>query len=73
MKSTVVQGNGWHTGAGIDGIRQEELLTEQGEGVGDGRAEKLSAIVDRGRAAGSLTLMERTFTSLRVCNLRVCV
>ena len=73
MKSTVVQGNGWHTGAGIDGIRQEELLTEQGEGMGDGRAEELSATVGGGRAAGSLMLMERTVTSLRVCNLRVCV
>lgn len=55
MRRTVVQGNSWRRGAGIDRIRQEELVTEQGEAVGDGRAEELSAIVDGGRAAVLLT------------------
>ena len=38
--------------------------------MGDGRAEGLSAIGDGGQAAISLT-PERTFSSLKVCNLKV--
>ena len=39
--------------------------------MGDGRAEGSSAIGDRGQAAISLTLMECTLESLKVCNLKV--
>ena len=35
--------------------RQEEVLTEEGEEVGDGRAEGSSTIGDGGQAAMSLT------------------
>ena len=41
---------GWHRGN-----RKEELLTEEGEKVGDGRAERLAAMGDGGQAAISLT------------------
>ena len=54
-ESTVVQYNSWHTGAGIKWTRQEELPMEEGEEVGDGRAEGSSAIGDRGRPGMSLT------------------
>ena len=53
MKSTVVQYNNWHTGPASS--EQERSVTmEEGEEVGDGRAEGLSAIGDGGQAAISL-------------------
>ena len=62
--------------------RQEELLAGGGRQVGDGRAEGLSAIGDGEQAAVSLTTdidgtgpgsvgTRCTFTSLKVCNLKV--
>ena len=53
--------------------RQEELLMEEEDEVGDGRAEGLSATGDGGQAAGSLrlTLIECTSASLKVRNLKV--
>ena len=53
--------------------RQEELLMEEEEEVGDGRAEGLSARGDGGQAAISLrlALIECTSASLKVRNLKV--
>ena len=45
----------WHTGAGIQWTGKKSYWLEEGEGVGDGRAEGLSAIGDGGQAAISLT------------------
>ena len=45
----------WHPGAGTQGTGNKSYLLEEGEDVGDGRAEGLSAIGDGGRAAISLT------------------
>ena len=44
---------------------------EEGEEVGDGRAEGLSAIGDGGQFHSCLTLMKCMFTSLKVHNLKV--
>ena len=55
MKSTVVQYNSWHIGAGIEWTGKKSYWLEEGEEVGDGRAEGWSAIEDRGQAAISLT------------------
>ena len=72
MKSTVVQYNSWHTGAGIEWTGKMSYWLEEGEEVGDGRAEGLSTIGDRGQAAISLwpTLMEHMFASLKVATWR---
>ena len=53
--------------------RQDELLMEEEEEVGDGRAEGLSATGDGGQAAMSLCLVlrEGTSASLKVRNLKV--
>ena len=53
--------------------RHEELLMEEEEEVGDGRAEGLSARGDGGQAAMSLrlALIECTSASLKVRNLKV--
>ena len=55
LKSTVVQYNSWHTGAGIEWTGKKSYWLEEGEEMGDGRAEGSSAIGDRGQAAVSLT------------------
>ena len=55
LKSTVVQYNSWHTGAGIKWTGKKSYWLEEGEEMGDGRAEGSSAIGDRGQAAISLT------------------
>ena len=46
--------------------RQEELVTQEGEEVGDGRAEGSSATGDGGQAAVSLTPDLCTFESLQL-------
>ena len=51
----MVQYNSWHPGAGIEGTGKKSYCLEEGEEVGDGRAEGLSATGDGGRAAMSLT------------------
>ena len=53
--------------------RQEELLMEEEDEVGDGRAEGLSATGDGGQAAVSLrlTLIECKSASLKVRSLKV--
>ena len=55
LKSTVVQYNSWHTGAGIEWAGKKSYWLEEGEEVEDGRAEGSSAIGDGGQAAISLT------------------
>ena len=55
MKSTVVQYNSWHTRAGIEWAGKKSYWLEEGEEVGDGRAEGSSAIGDGGQAAISFT------------------
>ena len=50
---------GWHRGN-----RKEELLSEEGEKVEDGRAERLAAMGDGEQAAISLT---PDFDGTRVC------
>ena len=55
LESSVVQYNSWHTGAGIEWTGKKSYLLEEGEEVGDGRAEGSSALGDRGQAAISLT------------------
>ena len=54
LKSTAVQHNSWHTGAGIKGTGRKSDLLEEGEEVGDGGAEACSVMGDGGPAAGSL-------------------
>ena len=54
MKSTVIQYNSWHTGAGIEWTDKKSYYLEEGEEVGDGTAEGSSAIGDGGQAAISL-------------------
>ena len=49
MRGTVVQYN-WHVGAGIKWTGKKSYWPEEREEVGDGRAEGLSAIRDRGQA-----------------------
>ena len=51
--------------------RQEELLMEEREGVGDGRAEGSSVVEGRGQAARSLPpdTEEHTFASLKVLSI----
>ena len=53
--------------------RQEELPMEEGEEVGDGRAEASSAIgeEDKLQFHSCLTLIECTFLFFKVCNLKV--
>ena len=70
LESTVVQYNSRTAEAN----RQEELLVEEGEERGDGRTEGSSAR-DRGQDAvhSCLTLTERTFASLKVHSLKVCM
>ena len=55
--------------------RQEELLTGEGEEVGDGRAEGLSANEDGGKLQfhSHLTLMESVLPSSKVHNLKACM
>ena len=55
LKSTLVQYNSWHPGAGIEWTGKKCYWLEEGEEVGDGRAEGLSTIGDGGQAAISLT------------------
>ena len=55
MKSTVVQYNSWHIGAGIEWTGKKSYWLEEGEEVGDGGAEGASATGDGGQAAVSLT------------------
>jgi len=50
----VVQYNSWHTEAGIKWRGKKSCWLEEGEAVGDGRAEGSSAIGDGGQAAVSL-------------------
>ena len=52
LKSTVVQYNSWHTGAGIEWTGKKIYWLEEGEK--DGRAEGSSAVGDGGQAAVSL-------------------
>ena len=54
LKSTVVQYN-WHTGACTEWTGKKSYWLEEGEEVGDCRAEGSSAIGDGGQAAISLT------------------
>ena len=54
FKSTVAQCHSWHTEAGMEGTSKKSYRLEEGEEVGDGRAEGLSAIGDGGQAAVSL-------------------
>ena len=54
LKSTVVQYNSWHTGAGIKWPGKKSYWVEEGEEVGDSRAEGLLAVGDGGQAAISL-------------------
>ena len=51
LRSTVVQYKSWHAGT-VN--RTEAVLMEEGEEVGDGRAEGSSATGDGGQAAVSL-------------------
>ena len=50
-----VQYNSWHTGASIECPGKKSYRLEEGEEVGDGRAEGSSAIGDGRQAAISLT------------------
>ena len=43
--------NSWHTGAGIEWTGKKSYWQEEGDEVGDGRAEGLSAIGDGGQGA----------------------
>ena len=52
-----VQYKGWYTGAGIEWIHKKSYWLEEGEEVGDSRAEGSSVIRDGGQAA--MTLMEQ--------------
>ena len=54
LKSTVVQYNRWHTGAGFKWRSRKSYWLEEGEEVGDGRAEGSLAVGDGGRATISL-------------------
>ena len=51
----MVKYNSWHTGAGIQWTDKKNYWLEEGEELGDGRAEGWSAIGDGGQAAISLT------------------
>ena len=55
MRSTVVQYNSWHTGAGIKRTGKKTDGLGEGEDVGDGRAEGSSAVGGRGQAEMSFT------------------
>ena len=54
LKGTVVQCNNWHTGVGMEWMGKENYWLEEGEKVGDSRAEGSSAIGAGGQAAISL-------------------
>ena len=51
----MVQYNSWQTGAGIEKTAEKSDRLEEGEEVGDGRAEGPSATGDAGPAATQLT------------------
>ena len=55
LKSTAVQYNSWHTGAGIKWTGKKSYWLEDREEVGDGIAEGSSAVGDREQAEISLT------------------
>ena len=55
LKRTVVQHNSWYPGAGIEWAGKKSYWLEEGEEVGDGRAEGSSATGDGGQAAIPLT------------------
>ena len=55
MKNSIVQDYHWHMGAGIERTVKNSYQLEEGEGVGDGRAERSSAIGDGRQAAISFT------------------
>ena len=54
LKSVMVQYN-WHAGADIEWTGRKSCWLEEGEEVGDGGAERSSAIGDGGQAAISLS------------------
>ena len=54
LKGKVVQCNNWHTGVGIEWMGKKNYWWEEGEKVGDSRAEGSSTIGDGGQAAISL-------------------
>ena len=54
MKSTVVQYYSWHIGAGIEWTGKKSYWLEEGEELGDGRAEGSSEIGDGGQVTISL-------------------
>ena len=56
MRSSTVKYNSWHTGVGIEWTDKKNFSLEEGEELGDGRAEVWSAIGDGGQAPISLTL-----------------
>ena len=55
LKDTIVQYNNWHTEAGILWTDKMIYWLEEGEEMGDGRADGSSAAGDGGQAAISLT------------------
>ena len=55
LKSTVVQYNSWHPGAGIEWTDKKSYWLGEGEEVGDCRAEGSSVIGNGGQAAKLLT------------------
>ena len=55
LKSRIAQYNNWHTRAGIKRTGKESYCLEEGEEVGNDRAEGSSATGDGGQAAISLT------------------
>ena len=54
LKDTIVQYNNWHTEAGILWTDKMIYWLEEGEEMGDGRADGSSAAGDGGQAAASL-------------------
>ena len=65
FESTIGQYKSWHTGAGIEWTGKKSYCLEEGEEVGDGRAEGSSAIGDGGQAAISL-MPETDGTHVRI-------
>jgi len=53
LKSSLVKYNSGHPGSGIQGTGKKSYWLEEGEEVGNGRAEGSSAIGDGGQAATS--------------------
>ena len=64
MKNSIIQDYHWHMGAGIERTVKNSYQLEEGEGVGDGRAEKSSVIGDGKQAAISLMLYTDTHSHL---------